>query len=368
MQSSSERSSEIATKLQRLRAVMAERGIATVVLRQLSNIAWLTAGASTYVNTATDTGPSTLLITHGSTYFITDAIEATRIEREEAIPSLGFTLTVEPWYERGSRLATMLTGDSIAQDGPGIGVDFSKELQDLRTHLQPEEVTRLRYVGAKAGEAIGETMLAIRPGMTEYAIAGLLANACLARGGQAIVNLVASDERIFNFRHPLPTEKAVERYVMVVVCLRHQGLIASATRLVHFGPIPENIAERSRIVASVDAQMILGTRAGKTMGDMFELAKQAYQDAGYPTAISEHHQGGSTGYMTREVLALPGNPTAIDEFQAFAWNPSLQGAKIEDTILLGSNGPEIMTPTPDWPLVSITHNGQTVQRPAVLEV
>jgi len=195
----------------------------------------------------------------------------------------------------------------------------------------------------------------------------LLAQASLARGGHAIVNLVASDERIARYRHPLPTSKSVERYVMVVLCLRCQGLIAAVTRLVHFGAIPEALAAKARVVASIYARMILGTRPGKTLGDMYALAEQAYREAGYPAAIEEHHQGGSIAYLPREVLAQPNETTLIAERQAFAWNPSVSGAKSEDTIIAGPTGPAVITQTPGWPMVAVTIDGQTIERPAILE-
>ena len=362
-----DRAAEVATKLRRLRALMAAREVDAVVLSQLPNIAWLTAGASAYINLASDTGPTSLLITLAGAYAMTDRIEAGRLEQEEALPALGFVLAVEPWDRRGTQFPGLIAGMRLAQDGPGQGLDLGNDLQTLRTHLETEEVERLRQVGALASAAIAEVMDAIRPGMTEYAIAGLLSEACLARGGNAVINLVASDERIERYRHPLPTGKPVERYVMVVLCLRSQGLIAALTRFVHFGALPGELAAKAQAVARVHARMILGTRAGKTMGEMYTIAEQAYQEEGYPGAAEEHHQGGSIAYLPREVLAQPNDATVIAERQAFAWNPSVRGAKSEDTIVLGSASPEIVTHTPGWPMVPVTVDGQTVERPAILE-
>ncbi|HEY7355494.1 MAG TPA: M24 family metallopeptidase, partial [Ktedonobacterales bacterium] len=274
---------------------------------------------------------------------------------------------VEPWNRRGPQARALVAGKRLAQDGPGSGIDLSGELQTLRTHLQAEEVERLQHIGSLASDAIAEVMAAVQPGMTEYAIAGLLARASLTRGGHAVVNLVASDERIERYRHPLPTSKSVERYVMVVLCLRWQGLVAAVTRLVHFGPIPDALAAKAGMVANIDARMIVGTRPGRTLGEMYALAAQAYRDAGYPAAIEEHHQGGSIAYLPREVLARPNETTMIAERQAFAWNPSLRGAKSEDTIIAGPDGPIVVTQTPGWPMLSVTIDGQTIERPAILE-
>jgi antitoxin VapB len=186
------------------------------------------------------------------------------------------------------------------------------------------------------------------------------------RGGVAVVTLVGSDERIASYRHPLPTGKAIERYVMLVLCLRWHGLVAATTRLIHFGALPDDLEARARAVAKVDARMIQGTQAGRTLAEQWELAARAYRDVGYPEAIEEHHQGGSIGYLTRERLATPDDTTPMELSQAFAWNPSVRGVKSEDTILLTADGPEVLTAMPEWPTWDVTLDGQRWQRPAIL--
>ena len=72
--------------------------------------------------------------------------------------------------------------------------------------------------------------------------------------------------------------------------------------------------------------------------------------------------------MPRERIAYPDDPTPIELNQAFAWNPSVRGVKSEDTILLGADGPEVLTEIVGWPVWKITVNGESIARPAILEV
>ena len=58
--------------------------------------------------------------------------------------------------------------------------------------------------------------------------------------GEALV-LVATDERIKNYRHPRPTTKKLRKFAEVVLCARQHGLIVALTRLVHFGPISKDL-------------------------------------------------------------------------------------------------------------------------------
>jgi Xaa-Pro aminopeptidase len=85
------------------------------------------------------------------------------------------------------------------------------------------------------------------------------------------------------------------------------------------------------------------TREGRTLAQASEDCRRFYAEAGFPEGWRDHHQGGMTGYASREVIAMPGTHQEIREGQAFAWNPSLVGAKAEETFVLGHDGPEILT-------------------------
>ena len=363
------RQAEVTAKVAQVRSLLHTRHLDALELNQIPNVAWLTAGAATYVNTATEASVASVIVTNDDALLITDTIETPRLRDEEGVGDLGLTVITEPWYARGGTAAQQLAGKRIWSDTGGTAqeADLTAALRDLRTQLTTNEVARFREVGALAAAAMAEAIRQVRPGMTEYEAAALLDSATRVRGAVPIVNLVASDERIARYRHPLPSSKVIDRYVMLVLCARRAGLVASVTRLAHFGPLPEDLQRRAAAVARVDARMILGTQPGRTLGEMFALARTAYADEGYPEAIAEHHQGGSAGYQTREALARPEDPTLIAIHQAFAWNPSVRGVKSEDTIILGPDGPEVVTAIEGWPVDEIISDGQTIARPAILE-
>jgi hypothetical protein len=50
----------------------------------------------------------------------------------------------------------------------------------------------------------------------------------------------------------------------------------------------------------------------------------------------------------------------------FAWSPSLAGTRSEDTILATASGPELLTATPDLPVVSVSLDGVEIERPDIL--
>jgi Xaa-Pro dipeptidase len=79
-----------------------------------------------------------------------------------------------------------------------------------------------------------------------------------------------------------------------------------------------------------------------------------------------HHQGGPAGYEPREYLGDPASTDVVSVGQAYAWNPSITGTKSEDTILVGKETNEVLTAIPNWPMLTVTVNRQTVTRPAIL--
>jgi Xaa-Pro aminopeptidase len=116
------------------------------------------------------------------------------------------------------------------------------------------------------------------------------------------------------------------------------GLHAAITRIRELEPPGAELERRREAAAHVLEAMHEATRPGATFGDVLQAAVDAYGRAGFPGEWELHHQGGSIGYQGRERIAVPGDRTPIEPGMAFAWNPSITGAKAEETILLEPNG------------------------------
>jgi len=361
--------SELEIKLQRIQALLSKHQAEALLLNRVSSFAWATCGAASYINTASTGGVGSLLITPAGRYLITDNIEAPRFEKEEQLAAQGWEFRVAVWHEANPALADLTRGLKLAADGPYPGaIDVSGDMARLRMNLLSEEGERYRRVSQLCAEAMNAAIRAVRPGMTEYAIAALLDRETFARGVQPIVNLIATDDRIFNFRHPLPTGQQLEKYAMLVLCGRQSGLVTSITRLVHFGRLPDDLRRKMVAVASVDAAFIAATRPGRALSEVFRRATDAYAMTGFANEWHLHHQGGPAGYEPREYVATPASPEIVVAGQAYAWNPSITGTKSEDTILVGPDSNEVLTNIPDWPMLIVEAEGQNIPRPAILEV
>jgi Xaa-Pro aminopeptidase len=361
---------ESTLKLERARSLLEKHQVDGLLLRRVSSFAWATCGAASYINTATSEGGASLLITRQHSYLLTTNIEAPRLEQEAHLAGQGWEFCISPWMDPQAALTRLTKDQKWIADVPFPGArDISAELARLRASLTPFEADRFRHLAGLCAEAMDAAARAVRPGMSEYQIAALLGSAAQLRGVQPIVNLIATDERVFRFRHPLPTEKKLERYALLVLSGRKWGLVCSISRLVHFGAIPLDLQDRMAGTIQVNAALIANTRPGCSLGEIFQAGQTAYAAVGFPDEWQNHHQGGVVGYEPREYLGLPGSVDQVSIGQALAWNPSI-AAKVEDTILVGAEDNEILTLIPGWPVVTVPVPGKTagIVCPQALEI
>jgi antitoxin VapB len=359
---------ELELKLARIRDLLKRRSLDALLIERADNFAWATCGASAVINLAADRGAASLLVTADQHLVLTDGIEAPRLEAEEGLAAKGWKFQVSPWYDAGRMAEKITRGMRLGSDGPrGGAIDLSPDLIPIRALLTPEERDRYRELGRLCAQAMDAAIRLTRPGMTENEISALLGRESSSRGFQATVNLVATDERVYRFRHPLPTEKQLDRYAMLVLCGRKWGLVCSLTRLVHFGRLPGDLRRKAEAVAEVDAAFIAATRSGRALGMILKEGIEAYAAVGFPDEWKLHHQGGLAGYAPRELIATPNADFSVSAGQAYAWNPSITGTKSEDTILVGEDAREIITAIAGWPTVTVEAATGQVERPAILE-
>jgi Xaa-Pro aminopeptidase len=358
---------ELTAKRHRLLTWMANRGLEAVYLTRVSNFAWLTGGLEPVVMLSSDRAEAGLLITPERSFVVCNSIEHPRLRDEDRLEDQGYAFHVSPWYEGAPEFGTLVRGRRWAADWPlPGGSDCSAEIARLRFELLPEEAERYRRLGLATGLAIERAARQVRPDMSEMEIAGCIAAEAMREGVTPTLLLVGADERVFRYRHPIPTSRALESYAMLVLCGRRWGLVASATRLVHFGRLNPELQAKQEACAFVDATFNVSTVVGAAVSQVFAQAVKAYQDVGFPEEWRRHNQGGAAGYESRDYEGTPACPETVLAEQGFAWNPSIAGVKSEDTVLVHAYGVEFLTTTGDWPTVHVSVAGQELDRPAIL--
>ena len=58
----------------------------------------------------------------------------------------------------------------------------------------------------------------------------------------------------------------------------------------------------------------------------------------------------------------------VEVGHAVAWNPTVQGAKAEDTFLVGEDENEMVSNSSTWPTVEVEVDGRVFTRPAIFPV
>ncbi|MBA3704050.1 MAG: aminopeptidase P family N-terminal domain-containing protein, partial [Rubrobacteraceae bacterium] len=309
-----------------LRELMDGHGVGALLLSSPANFAWYTGGADNRVDHGDPVGVASVLVTTDDAYILTNNIEAPRM-REEQTPVM--EVVEHPWHEEPAALLKELTGAGVGTDVPSTsGPDLSAEIPPLRYVLDGDAIEDYRRLGADTAHAVSEAAGSLSPDTDELEAAAELSAACLKRDIFVPVLLAASEERLVRYRHPIPHGGPLGRQAMLVVCAERGGLFVSLTRMIYFEEPDPQTARRQDACEEVLSRMREeATREGRTLAQAFEDCRRFYGEAGFAEGWRDHHQGGMTGYASRELIATPGTHQEIREGQAFAWNPSLEGAK-----------------------------------------
>lgn len=355
---------ELQQKLQRVRTLIRDEALAGVRLRGVDWFAWATCGGSSRLLLAAETGVAELLVTPDGAFVLTDVIEAGRLAAEELTP--GWSVVAHPWErpEQRERLVRDRTGPGpLASDRPFSGErPLPERFLHARWALFPEEQERLRTLGAESAAVLTDALSAAEPTWTGNRLSASIHAGLVDLGIDPVLVLVGDAGRLWRWRHPTAADRVLGRRAMAVICARRRGLYACCTRLVAFdAPMAEDLAADAAVL-EVEAAALDATRPDSTLGTVLERVQEAYARVGRADAWREHHQGGPTGYLARERVATPGDGSPLPAGAAVAWNPSLPGAKSEDTVLLHPGGHlEVVTLDPRWPTTTVAAR----TRPAV---
>ena len=364
-----DRTQESLRKIEAVRAWLTEANLAGVLLESQANFAWITAGGHSHVVTSEERGVAGVVITADLAAIVTTNIECQRLV-DEQLPAGCFETIEYPWHapeEREEVIGDIAPPERLASDLPsGDRPAAGPGLTELRRVLMQPEIDRYKDLAQDAAFAVESACRSVRLRESELDMAARVAALCSEKDLLPVVNLVAADERIARYRHPLPTANRVDRKLLVVLTARRHGLHASLTRSVCFGKPDSEHESGHGVCTRVDARMIRASRPGRKLSEIVSAGIEQYVAEGFPGEWRQHHQGGLTGYAGREILATQATDYTLKTNQALAWNPSVAGAKSEDTILVTEEGIDVLTSTGHWPQLEVELDDDALPRPALL--
>ncbi|MFC6755490.1 MULTISPECIES: M24 family metallopeptidase [Haloarcula] len=368
----------------RLDAFLERRGLAAVWFARPNNFAWLTGGvdcaggpddsagrpADNVVDRGGDVGVAAAGYDGEGVTVVTDSIEGQRLREEE----LADCVDVETytWYDGDLPSAVTDASPSPAAadfDVPGFE---TLDVWALRQPLTERQQERYRELSAEVAAAVETVARRADRSATERVVASALRAELAGAGIDSPVALVGGAERAQRYRHYTPKREPLGDYALLSVTAERDGLYTSCTRTIAFDA-PDWLRERTEAAMRVEATALAATRAvgrgGGTAGDVFGAIQRAYDAVSWDGEWRNHHQGGAAGYAGREWIATPESDERVVLPQGYAWNPTVQGAKSEDTYLVTTDGIELLSATGEWPTERVEAVGYdtAVERHTVLE-
>ncbi len=335
----------------RIREYIKDKNIDAVLLGRRSSFGWFCGGENS-MNFYTDMGLAFIWVSKDEAFVFCANNEKDRVERE--VFDKKFPVKDFSWVEGPLPNLAKLIGDKkVHSDFPcGNAVESFGAIKKLRYSLLPEQISVARDLSRRSALILEGVMEKLTNGMSEKQIQAEVYYAFGKENISLPVLLIAGDDNLNLYRHPLPTNAICNHRVMIVICSWYRGVVISATRIRYFRTETSEENAKNIAICKINAQMIAGSKKGTHAKELWQNMLDSYKTHGYENEYLNHHQGGGAGFESREWILRPNVDETILGNQLMAWNPTLVGTKSEETAFVTDSGNiEILTTTGNWPIV-----------------
>ena len=241
------------------------------------------------------------------------------------------------------RMSEKLNGVELVELGP--------DLDEIRIRKDRAEIELLTSVAALSSRALTAVLADIKPGVREGDIA-LALEFEMRRGGaegKAFDFIVASGER-GAMPHGRASDKIIQTGELVTIDFGalKEGYHSDETVTIACGKPGIRAQEIHSIVRAAHDLAILAVRPGISCKDLDEVARAYIRDKGYGDYFG-HGLGHGIGLDIHEMPALSPRSTAVlEEGMAITIEPGIYipgfgGVRIEDTVVVTSDGCHVIT-------------------------
>lgn len=227
-------------------------------------------------------------------------------------------------------------------------------VETLRERKDDREIALIRDAAGVADRALHRTVSQLKVGMSELEVAGVLEKSLRDEGSEGFPfpSIVASGPRSA-LPHARSSSRTLERgdFLLMDFGAEVGGYCSDVTRTVVMGKASEEQRALYDIVREANARAARGVRAGMTGRDADAIARHYIDRAGFGELFG-HSLGHGIGLEVHEAPRLARTADAalaegaVVTIEPGVYRPGWGGVRIEDDVVLGADGPHILTDFP----------------------
>jgi len=357
---------EAKEKEKRLRTALSASGYDSVIITRRSNFAWMACGGDAVSSRVSRTSPVYLVVTPQKKYAVGYSMDLPWV-MEDALGDLDYeAVAMQPFGKTPEEKSLELAEGNVASDDSFLGIDdINADIIRLHEPYTPEEMARYRQLAKDCSEIQAELAHWVEPGMTERYVLARTWQLYLERGIEGHYMFVGSDDRIKRFRHPIPSDKPIEKVVLLAPGVARWGLLASTSRIICFGKPSEDLRDRFNVAATIQAALLARTQPGMHLTSLFKLIVDLFEQLGYPEERYNHFHGGPVGYWAGYAERMQDPDETVKPDMAFLYYLTIAGVHCEELMLVDDQGAEYVSIDPDWPMLEIEFEGNTASVPDI---
>lgn len=353
-------------RLARVRAAMAQAGLDAFLVRDTSNIRWLTAFDGVF----DEERAHALLVLPERAVLHTDSRYVTACAR--AATQAGGAVEVDATRETHAAFAARLLGELAGGCG-ALGFEDDVALREyralekafpaaslqetvdfvlnLRAVKDADEIARIKAAQALTDAAFEHIVGFMRAGMTEREVQLELEGFMLRNGaeGLAFSSIVAAGENGAN-PHAIPGDARLEAGQCVVLDFgaKVQGYCADMTRAVFLGEPSQKMREAYEVLRQANEQVEAMLQPGVTGAAAHELAERVLEEGGFGGCMG-HGLGHGVGLDVHEEPVLsPRNSAPLEAGNVVTVEPGIYlpgefGMRLEDFGVITPDGFQVFT-------------------------